>query len=102
VSGDLAIPQTTPRQAAQIEQIRAPGTVTPAAPDPAAVTAASKRPLTNPSLHIDVALNLVVLQFVDDKGVVTSSIPSAKQLKAYQENGNSGTPQKTASAIKKS
>ena len=43
----------------------------------------TKRPLLNPRLHLDLALNLVVLQFFDDQGEVTSSIPSAKQLKAY-------------------
>ncbi len=55
-----------------------------AQPDPATVAAASKRPLVNPSLHLDLALNLVVLQFVDDNGDVTNSFPSAKQLKAYR------------------
>jgi len=56
------------------------------------VAAASKRPLVNPSLHLDLALNLVVLQFVDDNGNVTNSFPSAKQLKAYRVQQASPAP----------
>jgi hypothetical protein len=52
---------------------------------------ASKRPLLNPSLHVDVALNLVVLEFIDDKGDVTNSIPSPKQLKAYRDHDSSAS-----------
>jgi hypothetical protein len=46
----------------------------------------------NPSLHLDLALNLVVLQFVDDNGNVTSQIPSQKQLKAYQAQEAASAP----------
>ena len=41
----------------------------------------------NPSVHLDLALNLVVLEFRDDAGNVTSSIPSARQLQAYRLDG---------------
>jgi hypothetical protein len=64
----------------------------PALDTPASSAATSKRPLVNPSLHFDLALNLVVLEFVDDNGNVTNSIPSAKQLKAYRETAAEGGP----------
>jgi hypothetical protein len=86
VSGDVASLQSAPRDAVSVGQSPAASAPSAQEANPAAVTAASKRPLTNPSLHLDLALNLVVLQFVDDNGDVTNSIPSAKQLKAYQEN----------------
>jgi hypothetical protein len=83
VSGDVAVTPSGPRVITPVVQ---PQTSTAAAtPDKSAEASASKRPLVNPSLHVDLALNLVVLEFVDDKGDVTNSIPSAKQLKAYQD-----------------
>lgn len=41
-------------------------------------------PPVNPGLHLDLALNVVVLQFYNAQGEVTQSIPSPKQLQAYQ------------------
>jgi hypothetical protein len=41
----------------------------------------------NPSYVIDLGLNLVVLQFHDQRGDVIQSIPSERQLKAYREGG---------------
>ena len=40
--------------------------------------------IANPSLRLDPALGLVVLEFHSDSGAVTSSIPSERQLEAYQ------------------
>jgi hypothetical protein len=40
----------------------------------------------NPDLHVDLALNIVVLQFYNAQGDITQSIPSQKQLQAYQTN----------------
>ncbi len=87
VSADVAIPQIGARPVAATgpaPQAAAPALQT--ADTGGGVATASKRPLFNPSLHVDVALNLVVLQFVDDNGDVTNSIPSPKQLKAYREH----------------
>ncbi len=42
-------------------------------------------PPVNPGLHVDLALNIVVLQFFNASGQVTQSIPSPKQLQAYQQ-----------------
>jgi hypothetical protein len=44
-------------------------------------------PAINPSLHVDPALNLVVLQFFDARGDVEQSIPSQRQLEAYRQDG---------------
>lgn len=41
--------------------------------------------LPNPRLRIDAALNIVVLEFRDDAGEVSRSIPSAKEIKAYRD-----------------
>jgi hypothetical protein len=44
----------------------------------------SSSPYPNPSLRLDPALGIVVLEFRSDTGVVTTSIPSERQLQAYQ------------------
>jgi hypothetical protein len=41
-------------------------------------------PIVNPSLRLDAALGLVVIEFHNDAGVVTDSIPNARQLQAYR------------------
>ena len=88
MSGSIAITPIAP-PATSVPAPSAATTAPPAA-DTASAASASKRPLVNPSLHLDLALNLVVLQFVDDKGEVTDSIPSAKQLKAYRDHDADG------------
>jgi hypothetical protein len=47
--------------------------------------ATSSSPIPNPSLRLDPALGLVVLEFRSDTGAVTKSIPSQRQLQAYQK-----------------
>ncbi len=39
---------------------------------------------TNPSLRLDPGLGLVVIEFRNDSGTVTRSIPSQQQLEAYK------------------
>jgi hypothetical protein len=42
-------------------------------------------PLTiNPVMRLDEALGLVVIEFRDDRGAITTSIPSQRQLEAYR------------------
>jgi hypothetical protein len=41
-------------------------------------------PIINPSFRLDSALGLVVIEFRNDAGAVTDSIPSERQLQAYQ------------------
>jgi hypothetical protein len=54
-------------------------------PLPQPERAANPSPIPNPSLRLDSALGLVVLEFRSDTGVVTKSIPSQRQLQAYQK-----------------
>src|SRR5262249_2872666 len=58
---------------------RAPATEPIAAQEPPAAS-----PVPNPSLRLNAALGLVVIEFRNDAGTVTSSIPSQRQLEAYQ------------------
>lgn len=60
------------------------------APAPSGVSqlGLSGPPPVNPGLHLDPALNIVVLQFFNSKGDVTQTIPSPKQIKAYQQEAS--------------
>lgn len=49
-----------------------------------AAPAVTPQPYVNPSLRLDAALGLVVIEFRDDSGTITSSIPSQRQLEAYR------------------
>jgi hypothetical protein len=42
-------------------------------------------PIINPTLRLDAALGLVVIEFRNDSGAVTTSIPSERQIEAYQK-----------------
>jgi hypothetical protein len=41
-------------------------------------------PVTNPTLRLDAALGLVVIEFRNQGGTITTSIPSQRQLQEYQ------------------
>lgn len=63
----------------------------PAEPAPAAIIppahgppAPAALPIPNPQLRLDAALGLVVIEFRDENGAVTTSIPSRRQLEAYR------------------
>lgn len=40
----------------------------------------------NPTLRLDASLGLVVIEFHDDLGKLTSSIPSQRQIEAYRQH----------------
>jgi hypothetical protein len=40
--------------------------------------------ITNPTLRLDAALELVVVEYRDDRGTITTSIPSQRALAAYR------------------
>jgi hypothetical protein len=40
--------------------------------------------ITNPTLRLDAALGLVVIEFRNRTGAITTSIPSQRQIEAYQ------------------
>jgi hypothetical protein len=56
----------------------------PYAPQPAASSAAQMTP--NPSMRIDSALSLVVMEFHGADGKVENSIPTVQQLDAYRRS----------------
>jgi hypothetical protein len=80
---DLAIqPLAAVRSNAEVAgEAKAVASQPPLQPEPAA----SPSPIPNPSLRLDPALGLVVLEFRSDTGAVTTSIPSQRQLQAYQK-----------------
>jgi hypothetical protein len=43
------------------------------------------QPTLNPTMQLDSALGVVVLEFLNSAGTVTSSIPSQQQLNAYRQ-----------------
>jgi hypothetical protein len=59
----------------------------PTTTEPAATTAGNP----NPTLRLDPALGLVVIEFVSKSGAVTMSIPTQRELTAYQ-NGTAQPP----------
>ena len=46
--------------------------------------APASSPVINPTLRLDAALGLVVIEFRNDSGAITTSIPSERQIEAYQ------------------
>ena len=80
MSNDLTVPSVTTAAAATEPAAQAKPV--------ASVPTVDVKPVTpvepNPSLQLDPALGLVVIQFRNDSGAVTDSIPSERQLQAYQ------------------
>jgi hypothetical protein len=58
-------------------EAQAPESVSPA-------PALSASVIVNPTLRLDAGLGLVVIEFRNDTGDVTTSIPSQRQIEAYQ------------------
>jgi hypothetical protein len=76
---DLSIGAVAPDPA-----IRTTDAATPAVA--ASASAENTSPGTpNPTLQLDPALGLVVIEFVSRSGAVTTSIPTARELLAYRE-----------------
>ncbi len=80
MSNDLTVPSITTAAAAAEPAGQAKVVVSLSAVDIKPVTPVEP----NPSLELDPALGLVVIQFRNDSGAVTDSIPSERQLAAYQ------------------
>jgi hypothetical protein len=87
LAGDIAVTQAAAVPQATPYRVAAPQAGAAAPVTDGAITVSNGPPLANPSLHLDLALNLVVLQFFNAQGLVTQSIPSQKQLEAYQQEG---------------
>lgn len=53
--------------------------------------AAAARDVPDPSIRLDAALGLVVIELRDRSGVVTRTLPSAQQIAAYRHWVETGT-----------
>lgn len=82
MSNDLIVPSVTMPVAVAESAALAKGSNTVAVELPKAAAPSLVEP--NPSLQLEPTLGLVVIQFRDDAGAVTDSIPSERQLQAYQ------------------
>ena len=51
---------------------------------PAHAPPSGSPPVVNPALRLDAALGLVVIEFRDASGKLTTTIPSEQQLQAYR------------------
>jgi hypothetical protein len=74
----------TPRPSAVAPTPEATPTAEPRRTDAVAGSAAAPM-LPNPRLRIDAALNIVVLEFRDDGGAISRTLPSAQEIKAYRD-----------------
>jgi hypothetical protein len=52
---------------------------------PQSAQPATALPIANPTLRFDPSLGLVVIEFRNDSGAVTTSVPSERQIAAYQQ-----------------
>ena len=82
MSNDLAV-EAVPAVRTITDQVGG-GKVAASQPVPQLEQATSTSPFPNPSLRLDPALGIVVLEFRSNTGAVTTSIPSERQLQAYQ------------------
>lgn len=83
ISSNLTVRPVAATQAGEPHAVPAPAekvTTAPVTERAAATTPAHP----NPTLRLDSALGLVVIEFRDESGAVTHSIPSAHQLEAYR------------------
>jgi hypothetical protein len=82
MSNDIAIQSIAPARSAD-DAVSEVGTA-PLQPSPAPQAVASAPPISNPSVRFDTTLGLVVIEFRNDSGAVTTQVPSQQQLDAYQ------------------
>ncbi len=75
----------TPPEASSAPVVR---TTTAASTEAPAGGATKLITTANPSYVLDLGLGLVVLQYHNQNGDVTSSIPSERQLQAYRDGGS--------------
>jgi hypothetical protein len=82
MSSDLSIGAVTPNPAIRTAEA-AQAAAAPPAPPASANTSTPGTP--NPTLRLDAALGLVVIEFLSKSGAITTSIPTQRELTAYQD-----------------
>ena len=86
-----------------VAPVRARGNTRSSIDVASAEPASAQGPLTpNPSLRIDPTLGIVIIEFHDQPGKVSSTIPTARQIDAYRQTSGqtvkTATPPLTATA----
>lgn len=84
------LPVHAPSLATDLTATDLTGVKAAAAPVPPAGSSADML-RANPSIRLDGALGMVVIEFHDGSGAVTESIPTEQQLRAYQVWQRTGT-----------
>jgi hypothetical protein len=82
MSNEVAIQSVAPVRIAN-DTVGEVNTV-PQQPSPVSQPVAQSPPIYNPSVRFDSSLGLVVIEFRNDSGSVTTQVPSQQQLDAYQ------------------
>ena len=91
-------PLITTQAAANTQDVAAASPArTTAASETQSATSSKAATTANPSYVLDLGLNLVVLQFHDERGDITQSIPSERQLRAYRDGGSASADAATKS-----
>lgn len=83
MSNDLTVQAITPVRATSDSADAAKAAAL--GPAPQQVQEAAALPIANPTLRFDPSLGLVVIEFRNDAGAVTTSVPSERQIAAYQQ-----------------
>lgn len=81
MSNELTIPPVRIKATTTDAPKATPPRPAPVEPQPAAVGT-----YVNPALRLDAELGLVVIEFRDDSGTLTSTIPSERQIQAYRSH----------------
>jgi hypothetical protein len=79
-----AMPNDLSIQAAALVNTASSDSAAPVKSNATAASVEATAPSPNPALELDAALGLVVIEFRNGAGTVTSSIPTQQQLDAYQ------------------
>ena len=83
MSSDLSV-QAVAVPRAGSDGVAEPKTATASEAPPQARSAVPPKPIINPTLRLEPSLGLVVIEFHNDTGSITTSIPSQRQIEAYQ------------------
>lgn len=83
MSNDLTVPPVAAELFNNSSAARE-STAAPSAPAAQANTVLSSPLYTNPTFRLDAALGLVVIEYLNDRGTITTSIPSEHALAAYR------------------
>jgi hypothetical protein len=82
---DLSIGAIAPDSAIRAAEAPRSGAAAPSASAASASSDSTSPGTPNPTLELDAALGLVVIEFLSKSGAVTTSIPTQRELTAYRD-----------------